>query len=225
MKRIYSTFRVALMTFALGLAAVYMSNGLSIAWNEVPVKLPTAVSDNVLFVIPDNIWVLTREKNCSKDPRDARARLDCANEELFENRDMTLYAKYEITCDPAKSDHPWSICGYKEMRKERELVWRHWREKRRAHIIVKYLRDTGQSESHDFAEPNDNDVWQLVSKGKQFGNFRIDGENTEVGVILLYNSYQQARWRIAAKDKGPHYMSFGTRFLEFTNENGNTIPF
>lgn len=44
--------RIALMTFALGLAAVYMWNGMSIAMDYIPVDLPKVISNEVLFIFP-----------------------------------------------------------------------------------------------------------------------------------------------------------------------------
>ena len=52
MKKLYSQFRISLLTFTLGLAAVWMMNGLEFAWSEVPVDLPTVRSEEVLFVFP-----------------------------------------------------------------------------------------------------------------------------------------------------------------------------
>lgn len=50
--KFYSKVRIALMTFTLGLASVWMANGLEIAWSEVPVDLPTAESGEVLAIFP-----------------------------------------------------------------------------------------------------------------------------------------------------------------------------
>lgn len=52
MKRTYSKFRIALMTFALGLASVFVSNGSLQLSDEIPVNLPETKSENVLIVLP-----------------------------------------------------------------------------------------------------------------------------------------------------------------------------
>ncbi|PYT01090.1 MAG: hypothetical protein DMF63_05365 [Acidobacteria bacterium] len=44
--------RVALMTFTLGVAAVWMVNGFAIANRNVPVDLPSAIHGNVLLIFP-----------------------------------------------------------------------------------------------------------------------------------------------------------------------------
>ncbi len=47
MKRFYSQFRIMLMTFAFGLASVWMIDGLSKGLLEVPTNLPKVKTDNV----------------------------------------------------------------------------------------------------------------------------------------------------------------------------------
>ena len=52
MKRIYSKFRICLMTFALGLASVFILNGSLQFSDEVPVNLPKTESGDVQIVFP-----------------------------------------------------------------------------------------------------------------------------------------------------------------------------
>lgn len=52
MKRFYSRFRIMLMTFAFGLASVFVSNGSLSSSNEVPVILPKTDSGDVIVVFP-----------------------------------------------------------------------------------------------------------------------------------------------------------------------------
>ena len=52
MRRVYSRVRIALMTFTLGLAAVWMVNVFSIADCDYPVEVPAAVSADVLYIFP-----------------------------------------------------------------------------------------------------------------------------------------------------------------------------
>jgi hypothetical protein len=228
MKTIYTRFRIALMAFALGLAAVYMGDRLG---SEVRVELPTAESASVFSVFTDTPPTLRRERNCGKDPLDAQARIDCANERLFGNRDMSRYAQYEITCDWSTPSESGSLCDLQERRKEREAVWRHWREKTRAHIMITYLHQDRRSESHYFIEPYENENWHLVAQYKSFKIFLVDGLETEVGIVDDDDyplsgawAYKHARWRISAHDGGP-YDPAGTRYLEFENETGDIVEF
>ena len=52
MKRIYFRLRIALMTFTLGLGAVWMANVFAIADRDYPVEVPTALSADVLYIFP-----------------------------------------------------------------------------------------------------------------------------------------------------------------------------
>ena len=52
MKRFYSKFRIALMTFALGLASFWMFDGLMSGLIETPVDLPKVKTDNVIVIFP-----------------------------------------------------------------------------------------------------------------------------------------------------------------------------
>lgn len=52
MKRFYSKFRIALMTFALGLASVFIMNGSLQFSDEVLVNLPETESGEILIVYP-----------------------------------------------------------------------------------------------------------------------------------------------------------------------------
>ncbi len=54
MKRFYSQFRIMLITFALGLASVFVFNGSLQLSDEVTVQLPKteSKSENVLIVFP-----------------------------------------------------------------------------------------------------------------------------------------------------------------------------
>ncbi|HXG83512.1 MAG TPA: hypothetical protein VNI84_05725 [Pyrinomonadaceae bacterium] len=50
MKRFYTRFRIMLMTFALGLASVFMSNGSLNYSNEIIVELPKSQSESPIIV-------------------------------------------------------------------------------------------------------------------------------------------------------------------------------
>lgn len=52
MKKIYFRFRILLMTFALGLASVYLFNGSLNFSDEIRIDLPQVQSDSVIFITP-----------------------------------------------------------------------------------------------------------------------------------------------------------------------------
>ena len=62
MKRFYSLFRIFLVTFAVGLAAIPFANGIYEKWIEIPVDIPKVESSSPIEVIlpterrPFNDW-------------------------------------------------------------------------------------------------------------------------------------------------------------------------
>ncbi len=52
MKKLYFRFRILLMTFALGLASVFMFDGSLKSSNEIPVNLPKVQSESPIIVFP-----------------------------------------------------------------------------------------------------------------------------------------------------------------------------
>ena len=56
MKRFYSKFRIGLMTFALGLASVFVFKGTVQLSDEIPVDLPQVQSSEVFEIITKENW-------------------------------------------------------------------------------------------------------------------------------------------------------------------------
>ncbi len=70
MKRFYSRFRILLMTFAFGLASVFVFNGSLKLADEVPVGLPSVQSESPIIVFPtdescNNYVIKGRNEWCS----------------------------------------------------------------------------------------------------------------------------------------------------------------
>lgn len=223
-KKIYTRFRIALMAFTLGLAGVYMSEQAPFLSGEVHVELPTAASADVLPVFIDNSLVLTRERNCGKDPADAHARLECTNERLFGTRDMSLYARYEITSRSSESDMETGESA--EDRIQRTLIWRHWKEKTRAHVVVHHIGSHWYYTDHYLIEPDNTGSWRLTSIDEHHQWLFVDGERTKVSVVDPHHrAYEKARWKTATEDEGPYHVDPGTRYLEFESPTRGTIIF
>ena len=212
-----------MMAFTLGLASVYMSERLPWLSGEVPVDLPTASAD-VLPVFIDNSLVLTREQNCGKDPEDAAARLECTSERLFGKRDMSLYARYEITSRSSESDMETGESA--EDRIQRTVIWRHWKEKTRAHVVVHHIGSHWHGTAHYLIEPGHRGSWRLISIDEHYRWLFVDGERTKVSVVDPHHrTYEKAFWKTATEAEGPYHVTPGTRYLEFENITGNTVWF
>ena len=52
MKRFYSKFRIGLITFAFGLASVFVLNGSLQSSDEIPVNLPEIHSESPIIIFP-----------------------------------------------------------------------------------------------------------------------------------------------------------------------------
>lgn len=213
------------MAFTLGLAGVYLSERVPALSGEVPVELPTATSADVLPVFIDRSRTLSRKQNCGKDPADAQARLECANERLFGNRDMSLYRKYEIDRIPIGSMGHEAMWDNVEDTLVRNIIWRHWKEKTRAYLAVHRLGYHGESMSHYFIEPASDGSWLLRETYTYPMRLYVHGEGTEVTYVGPHWTYKQPRWRIATPDDRPYLFAPGTRYLEFENETGDPFSF
>lgn len=204
------------MAFALGLAGVYMADRLP---GTPYVELPTAVSTNVFPVFIDKSLIFTREQNCGLDPADPQARLDCTNQRLYGNRDLSLYAQYEVTNDTERE------CDWAAYRETRRLIWRHWKEKTRAHLTVKYCGKECRS-AHYFVEPAGERSWEVSSVDTRAIWRYVDGEYTELTLVEDYGPYARPRWETVSRDDSHYYCTpTGTRYLEFENITGDTLSF
>jgi hypothetical protein len=215
----YARFRVMLIALGLGMAAVYMFNGFSIAWSEVPVDLPKAKSDNVIPVFIDNRRVLTREKNCGKDPRDPQARQECSDEKLFDGRDMSIYRTGHAVCDMSLQDDADRKCSEADARL-RLLIWTNWHSRTRAHIVEHWVDGRWQTEWHYFVEPGDDGRWHIVEKEVRHLWFWVDGEETEIkAVVGQYSPIIRVNWKVCSEDDG--WGMAGERCLRIIDEDGD----
>jgi hypothetical protein len=222
MKFEYRRFRIAMMMFALGLAAVYMINGLSVAWSEVPVDLPKISSGEVIPVFIDNKWVLRRDTNCGFDPNDLRVIADCTRQNLFEGRDMTLYEQHHLTCDyRIDMREKFDPCPA-TMKALRNLIWRHWSTRTRGYIVVSNPGDYwNHDEDHYFIEPNLNKKWRVVIKGKSDMWFIVNGIDTAVGIVWPdWAPVSEVKWKTATKMDEEMGWIRGTRCLLLVDEKG-----
>lgn len=211
------------MAFTFGLAAVYVADRLP---GEPYIELPTAVSTDVFPIFIDNSRAFTREMNCGKDPADGQARLECSKERLFGDRDMSLYARYEIDRRPTGSAGHESIWDSADERLVRKIISRHWQEKSRAYLAVHSIGYHGENyTNHHFIEPGDDGSWLLSSTYTYSMWLYVDGDGTKVMYVHPHWSYGKARWKTATKDDSHYRVAPGTRYLEFENITGDTVVF
>jgi CheY-like chemotaxis protein len=210
--------RIFLRTLAIGLTAVWIVGGLKIAWRDKTVDLPTA-SEEALPVFMDNQRVLTPQKNCGKDPHDPQNRLDCTNEKLYENRDLSGYKYYEVRCDLSDyRDH--EVCASADARL-RALIWQHWRQGKRAHIVEHFIGHGWNGDWHCLVEPNDQGQWRVVTKDVDHRWYLVDDQETKIHVVSDERVYVPVGWKVASEDDVDFRTPVGTHFLRLVNERGD----
>jgi hypothetical protein len=210
MKRIYLRFRILLMTFALGMAVVYMTNGLSIAWSEVPVELPKAKTTDVLHVFP----VTARSIGGCDDYGDSGPTEALIRQQMVESRDLSQYdfGGYH-GCGLNVEDWTSDRCVH-TLKKARQFILKHWKEKKRGYVVVKYRSVDAESHSHIFIEPDENGNWRIVwTIERIFGLASCWGDVDKTADIRSVEQKRATR----------HDWEFepGTLYLNMTDENGD----
>jgi hypothetical protein len=213
MNRIYKRFRFTLIAFALGLAAVYMTNGLRIAWEAVPVKLPEARSDNVLVVSPvtaADIGPLARCRGASGPDDDGWVR-----KKIFDGRDMHLYegGGHHDGSGYDPRDELWRVEA--SLRSAREFIWSHWQQKKRGYVVVSMSSVDAGSDAHIFIEPDQNGNWQVTWYWEHiYGMASCPGD-----VDKKMSPIRSVKFKRATRDDWD--FEPGTTFLKMTNEDGD----
>lgn len=187
MKRFYYRFRIVLFTLALGLASISFFNNLSEKWNEVSVKLPQTESESPIYV---------QLKKPEKIPENSvRFNPDI----ITQYRDLSLYdfGGRNGYCDYQNA--PANRNCKKFRSKVRDYIWQHWRDKKRAYIILEYSGIDSQSDAHVFIEPGKNGQWHIDWKWEtetvrqaadihsiKFKRAKEDGHTNKDGYYSVY---------------------------------------
>lgn len=163
MKRIYSRFRIMLLAFGLGLAAVYMQQGLPFAWWGVPVDLPDARSGSVLEVTVPLEEKLRGPSYLCDEFTDKSDRAACLNRFIFENRDMSIYDDGDRQgCGLESSLLETHVNCKQSMEKARRFVWEHWKKRKRGYVAVVSTFPEGEYTDHLFIEPDETGSWRVA---------------------------------------------------------------
>lgn len=198
MNRIYRRLRIALLSFTLGLAAVYLWNGISVGMSVIPVDLPKVDSkDEVLFVFPST----ASDASPFYIPKEG---------EIVNGRDLSLYDEggYIESCE-AVDENEWTGC-LRRRKVARRFVFEHWAEKRRGYIQVGHPCVDCSPTDHIFIEPD------------PYGGLRIV-ITLETNGPLRTEEASKVRFRRANKDE--QRRTFSTTVLSFIDQRGNEIDY
>ena len=184
------------MAFALGLAAVYMWNGFSIAMEHLAVELPTA-SEEALHIFPSSY-------------RDASVFYLPKPGEIVDGRELSQYdvAGYVEDC-MAVDDEEWDDC-LKRRDAARRFVFEHWKEQRRGYIEIGHPCIDCSPVDHIFIEPDANGHWRIVITLETNGPLRTDWATS-------------ARFKRATKDE--QRRTDPKSVLSFLDSNGKQIDY
>lgn len=217
MKRGYSRFRFMLMAFALGLAAVYMWQGLSVAWWGMPVDLPEARSARVLEVTVPVEEKPRGPKYLCDEFTDGNERASCLHRVIFENRDISLYADsgrqgcgLELReADPLKCE--------KSMEKARRFVWEHWKKRKRGYVAVVSAYPEGEWVNHLFIEPAGDGNWRVDERTVPMLRYTEGLEHYRLGSLV------EIKWIRATADDESWGVKPGSMYLRLTNITGDSM--
>jgi hypothetical protein len=200
-KRCYSRIRIILMTFGLGLAAVFMWQGLSLAWRDVPVDLPETPSGNLLVVtVPLEKQQLTR-----------------LHKVIFEGRDISLY-----------DDGGQQGCGLelrkvarlkceRSMERARRFIWDHWKKRKRGYVAVTNASDKAEWVTHLFIEPTEGGNWRIAERSVPMLREPEDPEHYWLGDLI------EIEWNRATADDKDYGLTPGTLYLRLINITGDSL--
>jgi hypothetical protein len=201
MKTHYSAFRRALISFSLGLATVYMIDGLRAGTDEIPVNLPEARSGEILTVYrKDQEWIF----------RDMEARRN-----LLEER---THSQYEYDgrrgCGQTSSEKEQQDCE-RSLQKARAFIWEHWRQRRAGYVIVKMPSADAESEAHIFIEEDADGRMRLVWTWERIATREGGSEIDSTADIY------EVRYRLATGMDEDGEFRPGVQCLEFIDVNGD----
>jgi hypothetical protein len=105
-------------------------------------------------------------------------------------------------------------------RKARDFIWNHWREKKRAYIVVRITSPDSASNVHIFVEPDDADVWRVVWRWENI--YCVSCHPDVPGEIYQSPEMRSVELKRAGETA---FVPLGTRYLIFRDAHGNQIEY
>jgi hypothetical protein len=221
MNKLYLRFRVALMTFALGMAVVYLVHGLSSAWSEVTVVLPEAESGDVLYVHPGNPPHTRRpcfRDGADRDLDDCRKMEEETRAKILDGRDISKYEfGGEAGCFLVDTKKELRECE-RSIEHAYRFIWKHWKDRTLGYVTVSAASVDAGSKAHIFIEPGSNSRMRIVWTWEHIYGFAIEPGDVDTGTDIVTVTPKIAK-------KGDWNFRPGGFYLELIDIDGDTREF
>ena len=218
MKRSFPRIRIILMAFGLGLAGVYMWQGLSLEWWGVPVDLPEARSDSVLEVtVPLEEKKSSEPKYLCDEFADQNDRASCLQKVIFKGRDISGYDdRGRLGCSLEKLNEAPLKCE-RSLMQARRFVWDHWKKHKLGYVVVEQAVDETERVTHLFIEPTAKGTWRVVERPVPMLRKPEDPEH------YLLDDLIEIKWKRATNEDKKYGLAPGTLYLELSDAAGDSL--
>jgi hypothetical protein len=217
MKGLYSRIRIMLLALGLGLAAVYMQQGVSLAWWGVPVDLPEARFASLLEVTVPLEEKPRGPKYLCDEFTDQNERAICLNQLIYEARDMSLYDDGGIHgCNRKHLELDLIECE-PTVEKARRFVWEHWKKRKRGYVAIVKTYPEGEWATHLFIEPKSDGKWRIAERRVPMLREPIDPEHYCLGDLI------EIKWERATSDDERWGVTPGGMYLRLSNITGDSL--
>lgn len=105
-------------------------------------------------------------------------------------------------------------------RKARDFIWNHWREKKRAYIVVTITSPDAGSDVHIFIEPDDANVWRVVWRWENL--YCASCPEPDISGAIYQSPEMRSIERKRAGETDVD-VPLGTRYLVFLDADGNEV--
>ena len=106
------------------------------------------------------------------------------------------------------------------LRKARDFIWKHWRDKKRGYIVVTMTSPDAASDVHIFIEPDDAGAWHVVWRWESLYCASCPRPDTPSTTYQLPEMRSIEEKRATATDID---WPIGTRYLVFLDAYGNEV--
>jgi hypothetical protein len=105
-------------------------------------------------------------------------------------------------------------------RKARDFIWNHWREKKRAYIVVMITSPDAGSDVHIFIEPDDANIWRVVWRSESLYCASCPNGGNPGAIYQSPEMRSIERKRAGETDVD---VPLGTRYLVFLDASGDEV--